>query len=51
MISPSQTSLPNNTQHSQETDINARGMIRTHNASKRAAKTHDLDGAITGIGL
>jgi hypothetical protein len=30
-------SLPDNTQHSQETDIHASGGIRTHNPSKRAA--------------
>ena len=30
-------SLPDNTQHSQETDIHAPGGIRTHNPSKRAA--------------
>ena len=29
--------LPDNTQHSQETDIYAPGGIRTHNPSKRAA--------------
>ena len=38
MISPSQTSLPDNTQESQETDIHVRGMIRNHNSRKRAAK-------------
>jgi hypothetical protein len=38
MISPSQRPLPDNTQHSQEIDIHARGIIRTHNPSKRAAK-------------
>jgi hypothetical protein len=34
---PSQRPLPDNTQHSQETDIHAPGGIRTHNPSKRAA--------------
>jgi hypothetical protein len=29
--------LPDNTKHSQETDIHALGEIRTHNSSKRAA--------------
>ena len=29
--------LPDNTKHSQETDIHAPGGIRTHNSSKRAA--------------
>ena len=36
MISPSQRPLPNNTQHSQQTDIHAPGGIRTHNLSRRA---------------
>jgi hypothetical protein len=35
--SPSQRPLPDNTQHSQETDIHALGGIRTHNPSMRAA--------------
>ena len=38
MISPSQRPLPNNTQHSQQTNIHAPGGIRTHNPSRRAAK-------------
>ena len=37
VISPSQRPLPDNTQHSQQTDINAAGGIRTHNLSSRAA--------------
>jgi hypothetical protein len=37
VISPSQRPLPDNTQHSQETDIHALGGIRTHKTSKRAA--------------
>jgi len=36
VISPTQTSLLNNTQHSQETDIHALGGIRTRNPRKRA---------------
>jgi hypothetical protein len=35
VIRPSQRPLPDNTQHSQETDIHAPAGIRTHNASKR----------------
>jgi hypothetical protein len=35
---PSQRPLPNNTQHSQETDIHTPGGIRTHDPSKRAAE-------------
>ena len=38
MISPSQRPLPDNTQHSQQTNIQALGGIRTHNLSRRAAK-------------
>ena len=37
VISPTQKHLPDNTQHSQQTDIHATGGIRTHNPSKRAA--------------
>jgi hypothetical protein len=37
LISPSHRPLPDNTQHSQQTDIHAPGGIRTHNLSKRAA--------------
>ena len=37
VISSSQRPLPDNTQHSQQTDIYAPGGIRTHNLSRRAA--------------
>ena len=37
MIRSSQRPLPNNTQHSQHTNIHAPGGIRTHNLSRRAA--------------
>jgi hypothetical protein len=37
VISPTQGPLPDNKQHSQETDIHAAGGIRTHNPSQRAA--------------
>ena len=37
MISPSQRPLPDNTQHSQQTNLHAPGGIRTHNRSRRAA--------------
>ena len=37
VISLSQRPLPDNTQHSQQTDIHAPGGIRTHNPSQRAA--------------
>ena len=38
MISPSQRPLPDNTQHSQHTNIQALGGIRTQDRSRRAAK-------------
>jgi hypothetical protein len=38
MISPSQRPLPDNTQHSQQTNIHDPGGIRTHNPCKRAAE-------------
>ena len=38
MISPSQRPLPDNKQHSQQTNIHVPDGIRTHNLSKRAAK-------------
>ena len=37
VISPTLRPLPDNTQHSQETDIHDPGEIRTHNPSKRVA--------------
>ena len=37
VINPSQRPLPDNTQHSQQTDIHAPDGIRTHNLSRRAA--------------
>jgi hypothetical protein len=37
VISSSKRPLPDNTQHSQETDIHAPGRIRTHNLSRQAA--------------
>ena len=36
VINPSQRPLPDNTQHSQQTNIHAPGRIRTHNLSRRA---------------
>jgi hypothetical protein len=46
MISPSQRPLPDNTQHSQQTNIHAPGGIRNHDRSMRAA----VDRAATGTG-
>ena len=40
--SPSQRPLPDNTQHSQETDLYASGGIRTSNPSKRATANRSL---------
>ena len=37
VTSPTQRPVPNNTQHSQQTDIHAPGGIQTRNPSKRAA--------------
>ena len=37
VISPTQRPLPDNTQHSQQTDTHGSGGIRTHNISRRAA--------------
>ena len=37
VIGPTQRPLPDNTQHSQQTDIHVPGGIRTRNPSKRAA--------------
>jgi hypothetical protein len=37
VISPSQRSLPDNTQHSQQTNIHAPGRTGTHNPSRRVA--------------
>jgi hypothetical protein len=37
VISPSQRPLPNNTQHSQQTDINASGEIQNRNPRTQAA--------------
>ena len=42
MISSSQRPLPDNTQHSQQTNIHAPGGIRTHDLSRRAASDQCL---------
>ena len=42
MINPSQRPLPDNTQHSQQTNIHAPGGIRTHNLSRQAAEDLSL---------
>jgi len=48
-VNPKQRPLPYNTQHSQET-LPCPGGIRTYHPSKRAALTHSLHSAATGIG-
>ena len=44
VISPSQRPLPDNTQHSQQTNIHALGRIRTHNLGRRAATGTGIKG-------
>jgi hypothetical protein len=51
VISPSQRPLPDNTQHSQQTDIHTPSGIRTHSLSRRATADPLLDRAATGTGL
>jgi hypothetical protein len=51
VIGQSQRPLPDNTQHSQETDIHAPGGIQTRNPSKRATADHALDRAAIGIAM
>ena len=50
-ISQTQRPLPDNTQHTQETDINAPSGIRIDNPSKRAAANPHPDRVATGIHL
>jgi hypothetical protein len=50
VIGPTQGPLPDNTQHSQETDIHAPDGIRTHNPIQQAVADPRLDRAATGIG-
>jgi len=46
VISSSQRSLPDNTQHSQQTNIHARGGIRTHSLSRRATADRPRTGVL-----
>jgi hypothetical protein len=48
MISSSQRPLPDNTQHSQQTNIHAPGGIQIHDLSRQAVA---LDRAATGTGI
>ena len=50
-LNSSQRPLPDNTQHSKETDIHAVGGIRTRNPWKERPQTHTLDRAATCIGV
>jgi len=50
VIRTAQRPLPDNTQHLQETDINAPGGIRTRNHCERAAADPRLDREATGLG-
>ena len=44
-----ETSLPNNTQHSQQTDIHDRGRIQTHSLNRRVAADPSQDHVAIGI--
>ena len=50
MINLSQRPLPDNPQHSQQTNIHAPGGIRTHDPAGECPKTYALDRAATGTG-
>ena len=50
MISPSQRPLPDNTQHSQQTNFHAPSGIRTQDLNRREALDLPLDRAVTGTG-
>jgi len=48
VISSSQRPLPDNTQHSQQTNVHATGGIRTHDLSRRAATDLNLRPRLLG---
>jgi len=50
VISPTQSPLPDNTQHSQEADIHALGGFRTRNPTSERLLTYALDRAASVIG-
>jgi len=50
VIALTQRPVPYNTQHSQETDTHAPGVIQTHNPNYRSATDHAFDRAATRIG-
>jgi len=49
-LSASQIPVPDNTQHSQETDIHAHGGFRTRSPNNKRPLTHALDRPATEIG-
>jgi hypothetical protein len=51
VISPTQRPLPNNTQHSQETDIHAPARFEPTFPASERPQTHALDSATAGIDL
>ena len=51
MDRPSHRPLPDTTQHSQETDILALGVIRTRNPSRRTAADLRFDSMAAAIGF
>jgi len=51
VISSSQRPLPDNTQHSQQTNIHVSGGIRTQISAGERPQTYDLDRAATGISI
>jgi hypothetical protein len=51
VISLTQSHLPDNTQHSQQTDMHVLGGIRTHDLGNERPQTHALDSAATRIGV
>jgi hypothetical protein len=50
VISPTQRSLPDKTQHSQRTDIRVTGGIRTHSPNSERPQTDVLERAASGTG-
>ena len=51
MTSPTQRPLPEDTQHSQQTDINHPGGIRAAVPTSERPQTHALYCAVTGVGI
>ena len=51
MIGPKQIPLPDNTQHSQETDFHTLARFKPTTPASEQPHTHALDNVTTGIGL